>query len=187
MSSLFYTVEIIIFLSLASLAPAAFPSPPPPPTPRFSLADSVPFCVENKGAVDSLARWHEFAGDYAVRSWTTNSDRATKPSRGRNRAGIPLSLLSRQAEFSLCSLLCRTLRATPALTELLQLGRSLANCSQFLGLIPHCFRLCLRLSLKRFIIRLSLMRFRSVHHTGSSLGVWTKAYGQGDWSNEVGS
>ena len=70
-----------------------------------------------------------------VTDWTHDFSRVW------NCAGILLSLFSRQA---LCTFLCCSLCATPVWIALLQLGCSLASCCQFMCLILHCFRLCLR-------------------------------------------
>lgn len=87
--------------------------------------------------------------------------------RGWNCAGILACCLSFLAKrcLSLCSFLCCSLCATPVWIALLQLGRSLANFSQFSGLIPHCFKLCLRLSLKRFHLPLVSLPYRIFFET----------------------
>ena len=98
-----------------------------------------------------------------------------------------LSFLAKQSP-SLCSFLCCSLCVTPVWTALLQLDRSLASCSQFMGLIPHCFRLCLRLPLKHFLCTPSgYVSHWSVYCTGSSLGARIKAYRQDGQPIKVGS
>ena len=89
-------------------------------------------------------------------------------------ASCCLSFLAKQS-LSLCSFLCCSLCATPICIALLQLGCSLASCSQFMGLIPHCLRLCLRISLKHFRCAPPPSPSGYISHwlvycTGSSLG-----------------
>ena len=68
---------------------------------------------------------------------------------GTALASCCLSFLAKRSP-SLCSFLCCSLCATLVWIALLQLGCSLASCPQFMRLILHCFRMCLRISLKHF-------------------------------------